>query len=319
MLVGPSVEPAAPADECPFCPGNEALTPPEIAAYRKEGSPPDAPGWSVRVVPERDPYFRIESALVREGVGLYDRISPRGATELIIESPGHDLAPATLGEGQWEQVLWMYRDRLRDLKRDPTLRDMLITRRYRHPGSRITHPYSRLTAIPIIFDEVRHKLTAAREYYAYKHRCVYCDIVRQEMARPDRVARLSEHFVALVPYAPPSPYGIWVIPRQHSSSFEDSLTPGTAADLALLLDGYFRLLARWLGDPPFELTVYTSPNPAAKVLPGEWETLADDYHWHVEVIQNPTRTTRVGGIVVTEMTPEEAAGTLRGRWGDLGA
>src|SRR5262249_51169966 len=160
---------------------------------------PDEPGWSVRVVPERDPYFRIESPLVREGIGLYDRISPRGATELIIESPGHELTPATLGEGQWEQVLWMYRDRIRDLKQDVALRDILIPRRSRRPGSRITHPSSRLTAIPIIFDEVRRKLAAAREYYEYKRRCVYCDIIRQEMSQPDRVARVSDFFIALVP------------------------------------------------------------------------------------------------------------------------
>ena len=107
-----------PTGECPFCPGNESLTRPEISAYRKDGSPPDTPGWSVRVVPEIDPYFGVEHELVREGIGLYDRVSPRGATELIVESPEHGDAPATMREEQWEQVLWMYRERLRDLKRD---------------------------------------------------------------------------------------------------------------------------------------------------------------------------------------------------------
>src|SRR6185295_10494451 len=204
VLVRPGGKPRA-SSACPFCPGNEALTPHEIFAYRKEGSRSDGPGWSVRVIPEADPYFRIEQELVREGIGLYDRISPRGATELIVESPGHDDTAATLGDGQWEQVLWMYGERIRDLKRDPNIRDILITRRHRAHGSRITHPYSRLTAIPIIFDEVRRKLRECREHYEYKRRCVYCDMLRQEIAGGDRVVRLTDHFLALSPYAARSP------------------------------------------------------------------------------------------------------------------
>jgi UDPglucose--hexose-1-phosphate uridylyltransferase len=136
VLVRPGRKPAAPS-QCPFCPGNESLTPREIFAYRKEGSAGNGPGWSVRVIPEADPYFRIEQELVREGVGLYDRISPRGATELIVESPSHDDTAATLGDGQWEQVLWMYGERIRDLKRDQSIRDILVTRRQgRARGSR---------------------------------------------------------------------------------------------------------------------------------------------------------------------------------------
>ncbi len=117
MLVRPGPKRPA-ASVCPFCPGNESHTPHEIFAYRKEGFAPNGPGWSVRVIPEADPYFRIEQELVREGLGLYDRISPRGATELIVESPSHDDTAATLGDAQWEQVLWMYGERIRDLKQD---------------------------------------------------------------------------------------------------------------------------------------------------------------------------------------------------------
>src|SRR3990170_629988 len=200
VLVRPGTPPA-PLGQCPFCPGHESLTPPEIAAYRKEGSAPDGPGWSVRVVPEADPFFRIEQELVREGVGLYDRISPRGATEVIVESPGHDDTHAGMPEGQWEQVLWMYRERISDLKRDVNIRDILITRRHKVPEARITHPYSRLTAIPIIFEDVRRKLRECREYYEYKRRCVYCDIIRQEIAADERVVRLTDHFLVLSPYA----------------------------------------------------------------------------------------------------------------------
>jgi len=314
VLVRPADGSPAVGAACPFCPGNEGLTPPEIAAYRNEGSVADSPGWTVRVVPEADPYFRIELDLAREGVGMYDKISPRGATELIVESPRHEDTPASTAEAQWEQVFWMYAERIRDLKRDPAIRDILITRRHQKPGSRITHPYSRLIAIPIIFDEVRRKLTEAREYYQYKRRCVYCDILRQETAAAARVIRETSHFLAVVPYAAHAPYEAWILPRQHACSYEAALTPQSAADLAPLLRGYFRTLARVLGDPSFEMTLYTAPNLAAKVLPGEWATIADDYHWHIEVAPLPERLTRVGGIYVTETPPEEAARRLREAW-----
>lgn len=314
VLVRPRTDGVRLTDQCPFCPGNESLTPPEIVAHRKDGSPADSPGWSVRVIPEADPYFRIERPLVREGVGLYDRLSPRGATELILESPAHDDTAATMGEAQWERVLWMYAERIRDLKRDINIRDLLVTRRHRAPGARILHPYSRLTAIPIIFDEVRRKLRECREYYQYKRRCVYCDIIRQEMRAEERVIRLTDRFVVLSPYAPQSSFEVWIVPRQHHCAFEESATGEVITDLAALLAGYFRTLAGPLGDPSFEMTVYTAPNLAAKIMPGEWATIADDYHWHIEVVPESHPRSRIGGIYVNETPPEEAARRLRSVW-----
>jgi UDPglucose--hexose-1-phosphate uridylyltransferase len=299
--------------ECPFCPGNEASTPPEIAAYRKEGSAPNSPGWQVRVIPEADPYFRVEWDLVREGVGMYDKITPRGASELIIESPSHEDTPAGMGPDQLERVLWMYRDRLEDLKRDPNIRDILITRRYGKPGSRISHPYSRVTAIPVIFDDLRRELRESREYYQYKRRCLFCDILHQEQADDDRVVRLTPFFLVVVPYAARAPFETWILPRQHSCAYE-TLSPEAAGDLARLLNGYFGVLATRLGNPSFELVLHTAPNLGAKILQDEWATIAEDYHWHIEIVVQPERATRVGGIAVNEVPPEEATRRLREAW-----
>jgi len=314
VLVRPAGPPPPAIDECPFCPGNESRTPPEIAAYRKDGSSPDGPGWSVRVVPEIDPYFLVESKVGREGVGLYDKVPPRGATELIVESPDHDVTPAGMDESRWEQILWMYRDRLRDLKKDPAIRDILIMRRYKKPGSHISHPYSRVVAVPVIFDDVRSQLIQSREYFEYKRRCVFCDIIRQEMADEVRVIRLTPHFVALAPYAARSPYEAWILPRQHACAYEQALTPDAAADLATLLRGHFKTLALMPGDPSFEMVLYTAPNQAAKLLPGEWSSIAEDYHWHIEITPSPDRLSRIGGIHVNDLPPEEAVRRLRDAW-----
>lgn len=298
---------------CPFCPGNEALTPPEIAAYRTEGSRPNGPGWQVRVIPELDPYFRVEWELVREGLGIYDRVSPRGASEVIIESSHHDDSLSTMGEEQLEQVLWMYRDRVVDLKRDTQIRDILITRRHRKPGSRVSHPRSRVTAIPIIFDDIRRELVESRGYYQYKRRCLLCDIIRQELTAEERVVRLTPHFVVLIPYAARVPLETRILPRQHHCAFEE-ISPAAVRDLARVLSGYSRILAGELRDPSVEMALHTAPNLASKVLKGEWATITEDYHWHLEVLVQPERLHRVGGIFINELPPEEAARQLRESW-----
>jgi UDPglucose--hexose-1-phosphate uridylyltransferase len=315
VLVRPRAHHPSP-DECSFCPGTEWRTAPEIAAYRKEGALPNGPGWTVRVVPESDAYFRIERELIREGVGMFDMITPRGASELILESPRHDDTLATMDPEQIEAVLWMYRDRLLDLKRDNLIRDVLISRRHRRPGVTPHHPYSRVTAIPIVFDEIRRELREAREYYQYKRRCLYCDILRQETAGEGRVVRLTRGFAVLVPYAARSSLETWIVPRQHGCSYEEALTAETAPELARLVAGYFRTLAQGFGDPGYELVVHSAPNLRSRILQGEWATIRDDYHWHIEVIPQPERINRVGGIYVVETPPSVAAAQLRDAWPD---
>jgi UDPglucose--hexose-1-phosphate uridylyltransferase len=296
---------------CRYCPGAEHLSGREIAAYRKEGSLPNEPGWSVRVVPEPDAYFRIEHELVREGVGMFDMITPRGASELIIESPNHDDTPATMDPEELESVLWMYRDRLIDLKRDGQIRDILIARHHKKPGVNPHHPYSRVTAIPIVFDETRRELREAREYYQYKRRCLYCDMLRQEIAAEERLVRVTPTFAALVPYAARGPLETWVLPRQHGCSYEDALNAGSARDLARLLSDYFRVLAGHFGDPGYELVLHTAPNLRSRILQGDWATIRDDYHWHLEILAEPERNNRVGGIYINETPPESTAAELR--------
>lgn len=313
VLVREPDRPPADGPGCPFCPGNEARTPPEIAAYRKDGSPPNATGWEVRVVPEGDPYFRIEEELIREGVGMYDKISPRGASELVVESPSHDATWASMPEAELERVLWMFRDRILDLKRDTNIRDITVLKRVGKAGARITHPYSRILAMPIIFDDKRGELIETREYYSYKRRCVFCDMIRQEISFGQRVVHLSPHFLALVPYASRYPYESWVLPKNHQCVFE-STTTVEMADLARTLKGIAKSFDKALANPGFEFVLHTAPNLQSKVLRGDWATVAADYHWHIEIVPRPERRNRVGGIYVNEVPPEEGAKKLRDAW-----
>jgi UDPglucose--hexose-1-phosphate uridylyltransferase len=264
----------------------------------------------VRVFPEQDPYFVIEEDLVREGVGMFDRISTRGASEILVESPDHGMTLEGADEAQIERVLWMYRDRVKDLKRDLKIRNVVVTRRHGKPGSRIRHPYSRILAAPIVFDDLRMELTQAREYYAYKRRCVFCDTIREEVATDDRLIQVTPHFAAFVPYAARVPFEVQILPRRHASGFEE-ISPDEVGDLARMLKSLAGLLVKAVGDPSYEITLHTSPNLAIKIVQGEWDTIERDYHWHFEILVQPERATTVSGIAVTDMLPEEAARILR--------
>jgi UDPglucose--hexose-1-phosphate uridylyltransferase len=161
---------------------------------------------------------------------------------------------------------------------------------------------------------MRRELREAREYYQYKRRCLYCDILRQEIGAGGGIVTLTPRFAALVPYAARSPLELWIVPRQHACSYEDSLVADSAGDLARLLSEGFAAIARAFGDPGYEMALHTAPNLRSRILQGDWTTIRDDYHWHVEIVAQPERINRLGGIVINETAPEVTAAELRAAW-----
>jgi UDPglucose--hexose-1-phosphate uridylyltransferase len=295
---------------CPFCPGNEAETPPEVAAYRPNGSAPNGPEWLVRVVPERAPLFQVEGAIRREGLGMFDRVSGRGASEIVVEHPEHDLAWDGLPIKALERVLWMCRDRVEDLYRDPQIRAVLIRRREPAPADALTHPITRILGAPIVFDDLRRELAVARHYYVFKQRCLYCDILRQERRDGSRLVEESSAFVAHAPYGSRRPFETWLVPTTHRHRFETA-SADELEDLARTLQSMFRRLHTVHPGVPVELTLHTSPNAGMRLREDEWRSLTDDYHWHIELAPAEGAPEDLGGFAVNPVPPEVAARQLR--------
>ena len=212
---------------CPFCPGNEKKTPPEIHAYRNDGSARDTPGWSLRIVPNKFPALGIEGTLNRQGEGLYDKMNGIGAHEVIIETTEHSLTLATMPTRSVEDVLWAYRDRILDLKKDRRFKYILIFKNHGEAaGASLEHTHSQLIALPVVPKRVREEVDGAREHYNFKERCIFCDIIRQETEKSARLIAENQAFVVLAPFAPRFPFEIWIIPKTHQCAFEDSQKPG---------------------------------------------------------------------------------------------
>jgi UDPglucose--hexose-1-phosphate uridylyltransferase len=290
---------------CPFCPGNEGKTPPEIVAYGRNGSGKDTPGWTVRVVPNKFPALGIEGGLDREGDGLFDRMNGVGAHEIIVETPDHNLSLAMLPDRSVEQVLWAYRDRVVDLKNDKRFRYVLLFKNHGEPaGASLEHTHSQLIALPIVPKRVREEVDSAKRYFIDKERCIFCDMIRQEIESETRVILENEHFIALSPYAPRFPFETWILPRQHSSAFEN-MSSTLYGSLARLLREYLGRLDSVLDRPAYNFVIHTSP---------VGEENNDHYHWHVEMMPKLTKVAGFEwgtGFYINPTPPEEAARYLR--------
>jgi len=267
---------------CPFCPGNEGKTPSEVLAYGRNGSGKDTPGWSLRVVPNKFPALGIEGGLDREGEGLFDRMNGVGAHEVIIETPDHRNTLATMPQRAVEETLWAYRDRILDLKNDRRFRYILLFKNHGEPaGATLEHTHSQLIALPIVPKRVR-----------------------EEVETESRVILSTDHFIALAPYAPRFPFEAWILPRQHSSSFENMPTPNYG-NLAQILRDFLGRLDAALAFPSYNFVVHTSPIG---------EEINDHYHWHIEMMPKLTKVAGFEwgtGFYINPTPPEEAARFLR--------
>src|SRR5204863_5270573 len=106
-----------------------------------------------------------------------------GAHEVIIESPRHELSMTALTEDNIREVLWVYRDRLVDLKKDSRLvHGMLFKNVGAAGGASLEHTHSQLIVTPIIPISVWEEMTGALELFNHRRRGIYCPMVHQELA-----------------------------------------------------------------------------------------------------------------------------------------
>ena len=298
---------------CPFCEGNETLTPPEIRSVRKTGTEPNKPGWDVRVVPNIHPVLRIEGELNKQPHGIYDMMNGIGANEVIIETPEHTEHMCSLKSEQIARVLMAYKERIVDLEGDTRFKYVLIFKNHK-PASgatKIKHCRSQLIALPVCPKSVKGELVGAKRYFEYKDRCVFCDIISQELNDKKRLILDIDGFIAIAPFAARFPFETWILPKTHSTDFT-SITEADAYELGKVLKEVLLRMNRLLSDPPYNYIIHTAPYRRPKQ--GYWSTIDSDYHWHIEIIPRLTRVAGFEwgtGFYINPMPPEDAAQFLR--------
>ncbi len=302
-------------EECPFCEGKEEKTLPEIFAKRKDSSKPNSPGWQVRVVPSIAERLNLKMTLQRKGLGMYDVMNPVGEHEIIIESPDHLKDIHELSEEHIQLVMETSVKRIQELEKSTTLKYCLLFKNHglRAGGSRTTqHLRSQIIATPSVPKRVKEELEGSRLYYQYKTRCIFCDIIQQELDSKKRVVLETDSIVALTPFASRFPFEVWILPKRHSSDFTH-IQKNEAKDLATVFKELFSKLCVALNDPPYNYMLHTTPFIRSK-RPGYWHTIKEDYHWHIEVTPRITHVAGFewgSGFYINPTPPEEAAKYLR--------
>jgi UDPglucose--hexose-1-phosphate uridylyltransferase len=291
--------------ECPFCAGHETETPGEILAYRDRSGQPNGPGWRVRVVPNKFPALQIEGDLHKRGEGIYDKMNGIGAHEVIIECPQHETTMADLSEENIREVLWVYHDRLVDLKKDPRLvYGMVFKNVGAAAGASLEHTHSQLIVTPIVPINVWEEMSGSLEFFNYRGRCLFCDMIHQELSTDKRIVLDTPNFVCFSPYAARFPFEVWILPKNHSSHYE-YIQKTEVDELGTVLKTILLKLESGLDHPAYNYIIHTSPFDT-QLLP--------HFHWHIEIIPRLTRVAGFEwgtGFYINPVPPEQAASFLR--------
>jgi UDPglucose--hexose-1-phosphate uridylyltransferase len=257
------------------------------------------------VVPNKFPALGIEGNLNRQAEGMFDKMNGIGAHEVIVETNDHNATLATLPSKKIEDVLWAFRDRILDLKKDKRFKYILIFKNHGEAaGATMEHAHSQLIALPIVPIYVSEEIEGAKQYYIYKERCVFCDIVQQETEADARVVAENEDFITIAPYAPRFPFETWILPKQHESAFENS-SSHMFENLAKAIRVLLNKADQVLDNPAYNLVIHSSPTQ---------DSANDHYHWHIEYVPKLTRTGGFEwgtGFYINPTPPEEAARFLR--------
>lgn len=292
----------APAKGCPFCAGHEAMLPPILL----ETAAPGAPGWSVRVVPNKYPALTPEQEAETFARGPYRAASAYGRQEVIIETPRHHAPLAVLPADAVEAVVDAYLQRYHAVRQaDARLFPLLFRNHGTDAGASLPHPHSQLIATAQTPPDVQHEEAQALRHYEETGECFFCATLRHEVRERERLMLETDGFVAFVPYAAEVPCEVWLVPRRHRADF-GNLPEDERPAFANALRATLARLRERLQDPDYNFYIRSSL---------AYGSTAAHLHWYVRIV--PRTTKRAGfelgtGMGICPSLPEEDAAFLRG-------
>jgi UDPglucose--hexose-1-phosphate uridylyltransferase len=297
---GLSCAPPDPIDpeKDPFLEGHEDRTPPEL--FRAGGGEPDAPGWSVRVVPNLYPALTPDGAAPEPDAhpDLFSAAPARGGHEVVINAPQPLVSLSQLEPGQVATALEVWRARIRHHTEAGAAYVHVIVNERREGGASLPHTHAQVYALPFVPAQVARE---RERFGAHATRTMggnlLGDLVQEEVRRRDRVVAVDDEAVLIAPYASRLPFQLMLAPRRPQPRFEDDNTGA-----ALLHDALARLARRFGSPPPLNLWVRTAP-------PG-----TDRFGWRIDI--QPRLTHLAGlemgaGVNLNIVAPEQAAAELR--------
>ncbi len=284
---------------CPFCVGNEHMTVNE--SFRVA----DGDSWRVRVVANKFPALTIGGERLRKIDGIYRSMSAVGFHEVIVDHPLHNMTIALMPDGHVADILMACRQRYREIRWDERVEAIVLFKNHgESAGTSLVHPHSQLVATPVVPSQIRNRMEEAIRYFDDTGECVCCRTLKDEMKAGERIIYENENYVAFIPYAALSPFHIWIFPRRHSSSFDET-TDSEIPDLAKCLRAVLAKLYHGLNNPDFNYSIRSIPTR---------EMHAEYFHWYFTIVPRVTKTAgfEIGsGMYVNTALPEQSAEFLR--------
>jgi UDPglucose--hexose-1-phosphate uridylyltransferase len=288
-------------DTCPFCPGNEGKTPPEVMRVKGTNGK-----WRIRVVPNKFAALVPEGNVERdEESDFFRSMDGVGKHEVVVETPRHDVSFGQISDTKAFEIVDVYHKRYLELLEDDRFKLVKIFRNHgKAAGTSLEHPHSQIVATPIVPLHIRHRLEAATRYFDDHGHCVFCRMIEMEKKEKERVVLENERFIVIEPFAARVPFETWIISKEHRATFGE--TSGIELkEFGKTLNLVIGKLRRSLQNPAYNLVIRTAPSG---------EEGEEYYHWHVQVI--PRLTTSAGfelgtGVFINTTFPEMTADFLR--------
>lgn len=298
-------EPPPAATSCPFCPGAEAMTPPEIMAVRPGagGSAPE--GWRVRVVPNKYPALEGDPRPAVDTRVVLREWPAGGHHEIVVEGPEHVADFDTLDGDLVELIVRVWRRRFRELSRLEGVRQVfLFTNRGREAGASLVHPHSQIVALGLIPPDMEARFESARSSHREAGRCLLCERCHRSPAWTDLGVDREGGLAAWAPRASRFPYQIRLSTRRHEADF-CGVTDEELSELATLLRRVLARMRHELGGPAYNLLLQSAPLGVED---------RGSFHWHLDVTPRTAAWDDLDGFCglhVNPVPPEEAARRLR--------
>jgi len=295
-------KPVAPfVQNCPFCPGNENLTPPEVLRVPASAAVP----WHARVIPNKFAALSREVQPTRTVHRSRRSVNGFGVHDVVIETPDHSQVLALMPDSFVAEILRVYKTRYDELSLDPRVAHITIFKNHGlDAGTSLEHPHSQIIATPVISLQVRERFQHALRHFDDFGECMFCQMLEEELEEQIRIVMVSEHFVALELYASAAPFSTHIYPRRHMASFGD-VSAAEINDLARMLRSTLAKLYHGLENPDFNFTIRSAPaeNFGVKY-----------FHWYLSIIPRLTRVAGFelgSGMFINTVLPEAAAEFLR--------
>src|SRR5215813_10220598 len=289
---------------CPFCYGREDQTPPEIFTIRTNRDQPNSIGWLTRVVPNKFPAFGIFPEINLRRIGMFQMATGYGAHEVAIESPDHDTYLEHQPLAQIARIVDTWWERHVDLERDRKLKYVLLFKNHgKAAGASLTHPHAQIIATTVIPDALKSKLVNAKEHFVNGEGCIWCRQLDQIVYYEGKIYKPDGSVLAAI-----HPRDR-VVPKTHQYSFIQT-SPEERSDLAKMLKIILMKVYKLLGNPPYNFYIHSAPNLNVMPRMGDYSTLREDFHWHIEIL---VRTTiwagfeQGSGIYINPLNPTDAA------------